>query len=100
MEQKLEQSTKEIDYEFHYGTKAYSTTIPLFFGGTNFSYWRTRVEFYLMKGFQFASDEEGKPLESNKWSLERKTKRFDKCKGHSHIIVWFSIGPFHNASEL
>lgn len=62
----------------------YSTTRPPLFKGTNFSYWRNRMEYFLtmdieiwftiQEGFKIPIGEDGEPLELDKWSIEQKKK--------------------------
>ncbi|XP_074575270.1 uncharacterized protein LOC141831762 [Curcuma longa] len=64
--------------------EGHSTTRPPFFEGSNFTYWKSRMEYYLRtevdmwfsvtEGFTEPTDENGRVLESSRWSADQKWK--------------------------
>ncbi|XP_074557881.1 uncharacterized protein LOC141813795 [Curcuma longa] len=96
--------------------EGHSTTRPPFFEGSNFAYWKSRMEYYLKtevdmwfsvtEGFTEPTDENGKVLESSRWSPDQKWKSQANAKAVVTLQCGLSseqlikVGPFRSAKEL
>ncbi|XP_074569703.1 uncharacterized protein LOC141826360 [Curcuma longa] len=96
--------------------EGFSTNRPPFFDGSDFQYWRSRMEYYLKtdismwfsvrEGFVPPKDEEGKELDSSRWSAEQTRKGQADAKAVVTLQCGISkdqlnkVGPFTSAKEL
>ena len=95
--------------------EGHSTSRPPFYEGSNFAYWKSRMEHYLMteidmwfsitEGFM-APTENGKMLESSRWTVEQKMKAQANAKAIVTLQCGLSseqlnkVGPFKSAKDL
>ncbi|XP_074570568.1 uncharacterized protein LOC141827234 [Curcuma longa] len=95
--------------------EGHNTTRPPFFEGSNFAYWKSRMEYYLRtevdmwfsvtEGFTEPTDENGKVLESSRWSPDQKWKSQANAKAVVTLQCGLSseqlikVGPYHSAKE-
>ncbi|XP_074560181.1 uncharacterized protein LOC141816265, partial [Curcuma longa] len=96
--------------------EGFSTNRPPFFDGADFQYWRSRMEYYLKtdismwfsvkEGFTPPRDEEGKELDSSRWSMEQTRKGQADAKAVVTLQCGINkdqlikVGPFTSAKDL
>ncbi|XP_074575241.1 uncharacterized protein LOC141831737 [Curcuma longa] len=96
--------------------EGFSTNRPPFFDGADFQYWRSRMEYYLKtdismwfsvkEGFTPPRDEEGKELDSSRWSAEQTRKGQADAKAVVTLQCGINkdqlikVGPFTSAKDL
>ncbi|XP_074556829.1 uncharacterized protein LOC141812719 [Curcuma longa] len=96
--------------------EGHSTTRPPYFEGSNFTYWKSHMEYYLRtevdmwfsvtEGFSEPTDENGRVLESSRWSADQKWKSQANAKAVVTMQCGLSfeqlikVGPFRSAKEL
>ena len=96
--------------------EGFSTNRPPYFEGADFQYWKGRMEYYLKtdiamwfsvkEGYTPPRDEEGKELESSRWSTEQLRKAQADAKAMVTLQCGIAkdqlvkVGPFTSARDL